>query len=496
MAGSNRFARSVAVTGIVLLVTTGPVLSAWVAGGPAAAAVVSPTPPAQVKDYKYYVVQESDHGRPEYLYEIAAKTLGNGNLAIEIFRLNKGRPQPGGGRLESPSVILPGWILILPASASGPGVRYGPLPAVTTPRAPVSSSSGHATPARRPGLSAGLVGLIATAAALLAALFTGGLMYLARRRKPVAPRSRTDDGQSSAAIVSPPEPTAVDEAFSWLVSQDEPAASPAPRSPADPLPDWLRMDDGPSVPGADSAPWPAIGRVPAAGVNGSPARTGLATRIPADTDSVQTPVQTPAGPPAPAYSTMRAEVHQVLLGGDQVQIALIADPKPAPDGPPPRRLVWAPLPYDTPDGGIAFACLGSGDRGCLFLDLGRAPGVITIAGDRQAAARLAESIAHQLCGASQKPGCMVVVIGDALPRPHPPGATWLASLDRVGSALTASNGQTTAIVFCELETEAEAGALMERGSGSRCRVIPVALNGPPEAPWSLTAMPAAVNPPQ
>ena len=45
-----------------------------------------------------------------------------------IFKLNKDRLQPDGGRLENPTVIDPGWILVLPSNASGPGVHYGPLP--------------------------------------------------------------------------------------------------------------------------------------------------------------------------------------------------------------------------------------------------------------------------------------------------------------------------------------------------------------------------------
>ncbi|HLX50739.1 MAG TPA: hypothetical protein VKS82_20610 [Streptosporangiaceae bacterium] len=80
---------------------------------------------------KYYIVQPPDHGQKEFLYEIAAKTLGNGNLYTVIFDLNKGRLQPDGASLETPTAIDPGWILELPSNAHGPGVHDGPLPVVT-----------------------------------------------------------------------------------------------------------------------------------------------------------------------------------------------------------------------------------------------------------------------------------------------------------------------------------------------------------------------------
>jgi len=91
----------------------------------------SPPHPGWVR---YYIVQPPANGHTETFSEIAAKTLHNSKLAMTIFNLNKDRLEPGGGRLESPAVLGPGWILVLPANASGPGVRYGPLP--VAPRLP------------------------------------------------------------------------------------------------------------------------------------------------------------------------------------------------------------------------------------------------------------------------------------------------------------------------------------------------------------------------
>ena len=84
--------------------------------------------PAAAAKVKYYVVPPPGRGSVPTLYSIAAATLGNGSLFMEIFNLNKGRLQPNGQRLEDPHSVEPGWILLLPADASGPGVHVGPLP--------------------------------------------------------------------------------------------------------------------------------------------------------------------------------------------------------------------------------------------------------------------------------------------------------------------------------------------------------------------------------
>src|ERR1700722_10786420 len=80
---------------------------------------------------KYYIVQQPHHGKQEFLYEIAQRTLGSGQFATLIFDLNKGRLEPGDQHLVRPAMIRPGWILVLPPSAHGSGVHYGPLPVVT-----------------------------------------------------------------------------------------------------------------------------------------------------------------------------------------------------------------------------------------------------------------------------------------------------------------------------------------------------------------------------
>jgi hypothetical protein len=153
--------------------------------GPAASASVRPRPHASASSHrgwvKYYIVQQPRDHHPEFLYEIAVKTLGNGNLASSIFRLNEGRIQPGGGRLESPTVIEPGWILVLPANASGPGVHDGPLPVVTPPAAASPTASPTLSAPLRPSLPA--VGAVARRSRYLLVskhgVIVGGMILIA-----------------------------------------------------------------------------------------------------------------------------------------------------------------------------------------------------------------------------------------------------------------------------------------------------------------------------
>lgn len=98
------------------------------------------------------------------LWEIAVTYLGDGERWHEIFNLNSGKPQPDGLALTDPDLILPGWVLLLPAPpASHPvGSRPGHPPPTPTcsPAAPAQASShapqaspsgGSAAPTHHPG---------------------------------------------------------------------------------------------------------------------------------------------------------------------------------------------------------------------------------------------------------------------------------------------------------------------------------------------------------
>lgn len=167
---------------------------------------------------KYYVVRSSYNGQKEFLFEIAQRFLGDGNRYTEIFNLNKGRPQPGGGSLQDPTSVLPGWILVLPSDAHGSGVQFGPLPKVVTSATPTTPAtttpppqsvsspapSANASPASHGSSAvlwvvAGIVVVVIAAAAIV-------VVVLRRRRKKPAARN--------AAPTTP-----VDRSAAWTIDR-------------------------------------------------------------------------------------------------------------------------------------------------------------------------------------------------------------------------------------------------------------------------------------
>ncbi|MEV8455330.1 hypothetical protein AB0467_14875 [Streptomyces sp. NPDC052095] len=130
---------------------------------------------------KYYVVRSTreNGGEQETLFGIAERTLGDGDRFEEILVLNSGRQLPDGSAFVSPDQLVPGFPLILPEDADGPGVEFGVLPeenAAASPRpAPSASPALRAAAGRGAGPFAGLgdrlgspwlIGGVAGAAAL------------------------------------------------------------------------------------------------------------------------------------------------------------------------------------------------------------------------------------------------------------------------------------------------------------------------------------------
>jgi hypothetical protein len=72
---------------------------------------------------KIYVVEPPAGRYHESLWEIAQNHLGDGRRYREIFELNSGRVQPDGSRLTIASLIRPGWVLVMPRDAYGPGIE-------------------------------------------------------------------------------------------------------------------------------------------------------------------------------------------------------------------------------------------------------------------------------------------------------------------------------------------------------------------------------------
>ncbi|ASW57398.1 peptidase S8 and S53 subtilisin kexin sedolisin [Plantactinospora sp. KBS50] len=109
--------------------------------------VSAAVPQGQLPGYvKYYTVAESYQGEPENLTEIAVRLLGSGERAAEIYNLNSGRVQADRAGLTDPQVLHPGWVLVLPWDAAGPGVKYGQLPGVSVPT-PMPTPPGPRPPA-------------------------------------------------------------------------------------------------------------------------------------------------------------------------------------------------------------------------------------------------------------------------------------------------------------------------------------------------------------
>jgi hypothetical protein len=117
-----------------------------------AAAAVGPgasgyADPAGHRSEKIYIVEPPEGRFHESLWEIAARHLGDGRRYREIFEMNAGRTQPDGTKLTIASLIRPGWVLMMPHDAHGPGIR------VLTPghRLPGYPGGGQGQAGSRPG---------------------------------------------------------------------------------------------------------------------------------------------------------------------------------------------------------------------------------------------------------------------------------------------------------------------------------------------------------
>jgi DNA-binding SARP family transcriptional activator len=122
-----------------------------VLGGPAravagehepSAPVVSAPASAAHGGERTYVVRRGDT-----LWGIAERELGDPLRWSDIYRLNAGRPQPGGRVLSDPHWIDPGWTLVLPSLPGVVPVR--PTPSPVAPE-PVPTTTGPPSTAESP----------------------------------------------------------------------------------------------------------------------------------------------------------------------------------------------------------------------------------------------------------------------------------------------------------------------------------------------------------
>jgi len=71
------------------------------------------------KATKFYRIVPPEGRHHDSLWEIAQRHLGDGRRYKEIYELNKDRVQPDGSRLSQASLIRPGWVMEMPADATG-----------------------------------------------------------------------------------------------------------------------------------------------------------------------------------------------------------------------------------------------------------------------------------------------------------------------------------------------------------------------------------------
>jgi len=107
--------------------------------------------PAAVQEVtKTYQVAPPDGRRYDSLWDIAERTLGDPFRYKEIFELNRDRAQPDGRTLVEADLIHPGWTLIMPADASGPGIHVATPPPVAPAPVPVQPDGGGAPVQEQP----------------------------------------------------------------------------------------------------------------------------------------------------------------------------------------------------------------------------------------------------------------------------------------------------------------------------------------------------------
>jgi hypothetical protein len=213
-------------------------LTAAVLFSGAAHAEPLPAPSDQGQSVPYYIVTDSYNGEPEYLYEIAERFLGNGDRAMEIFELNKGRWEPGGQQVANPEVIEPGWVLRLPADAKGKEVKTGVLPVHPQPGAsstPAATTPAATTPPVAAPASTGSSWLIVMVAVLGAALAGAGAWFGVRalRRK-----------RAKIPIIPPP---VMNDSDAWTVDRAARALATACAQQGREVPETVALVLGPET---------------------------------------------------------------------------------------------------------------------------------------------------------------------------------------------------------------------------------------------------------
>jgi hypothetical protein len=332
----------------------------------AAPAAAAPTPAPAGPSVKYYVVSAPVDGQPEFLYEIAVRTLGNGRRYLEIFALNRDRIQPDGGRLTDPLRLDPGWILVLPADAHGPDVRVGALPVPDLVSATATGAAGSPGPGAAPATSSKR-SVTHTALSVLAVLLVVlAALVLARLR------SHRDAGRAPA-VAGPPVRAPV-----------RPAAPP----------------DAP-----ESAPARAAGSAGSTGAPKFPTEWMPGPRPEPDVPA-EDRLPDPQALPGKGFPELVATVSDA---GQPVQVSLVGARAGGTEPPFGWRDVDEP-----PLAGEVPVVLGQSHGRRLYADLSRTPDVLTVGGEPKAARRVAARLARQLVDAGMEVLAVSGVLGEPL----------------------------------------------------------------------------------
>ncbi|MFV2099662.1 hypothetical protein [Micromonospora sp. LOL_024] len=421
-----------------------PLLLAIVVVPFAPAAAAAPATAAPDETGKYYVVGRPVNGQREYLYSISLVTLGNGNRFREIIDLNRGRRQPDGAIFTDGVELGPGWILVLPRNADGPGVRTGALPAIGPPTPEPSKSTAQASqsaaaPSPSPGVTTRSApnaeqlpstaaspvvaappkesgqprldpNLIRIGAGTLAVLLAvGAVLMLPRRRRQM--RSVTlDDGPWPPERHHTPTPAELDALVASITPPVAPP-DPVPPDPVSPAPTPQPSGEpGAPVPVGPPPPdWPPLdGALPIGGAPPPPVPLSRpASVVPAGSaqDGEQVVVADLSRPTLPADGDVPYVRAEVRTEAGPIVVRLIG----VTTGPSTPAYAWLAEGETAP---VAAVPLVLGRRGAwrLQVDLGRAPDVFTLVGDLDECRRLAAAYARQL----RAGGVGVGVVGDAL----------------------------------------------------------------------------------
>lgn len=472
----------------------------------AAATVPAGAVKADDKKVKYYIVTKQANGEPEFLFSIAEKVLGDGNRFNEIFELNKGRRQPDGLVMNAPTSIAPGWILQLPPDAKGAGVKVGPLPTVPPPEP--SAAPPQEAPAKQPeqqpaaapagekdsGLDSSTL-YLGIGFALSASALAGTFLW---RRRPHVTPAVPAVAAASAGTVLPAGPAGGVVPAAFLDTQPRPAttattaaslppaSSRAPRSvapraatPVPPVEPGPETDEAPER----ARPTPA----PRAAVSvGTAAAAAAAGRSAAGAGGVpRTSSRSDAEPSARRTAARRGAVQslQVEFGDDLVEVGLTVGHSSLQE----TSVAWMPVPYEVPEGGAAFVCIGAAEgSGCLFLDLAQAPGSVSVGGDAEGAQRLLESIVLQLSASPVLDQACATAVGRVAGV-----ADGLEQVEKVATLRELVTRREEEIdppfefVFCTAGSEDDTAALADLLDGPG-HVVPIVLGDVADADWQLS----------